>query len=268
MNKRKNKFFFSSADDLLAAIPQYIRQTDTVMDVGPGLRPMNYFRPKLHILVEAFAEYSNILWHRHSDDKSVMLLQGRAEELLPIFSDNSVDSVMLLDFIEHLPKETGSSVIAEAERIAREQIVVFTPLGFMEQHIEDGEKDAWGLSGGHLQEHLSGWTPDDFGSDWDFYICEQFHTLDWQQQPLSTPHAAFYAVRNFEYKPRSVPRVMSDIRLPLPSEIALNAAQAELTRTREVLAQTQAELADARRVLSHPVVRAQRAVWQRIKFWK
>jgi len=34
------------------------------------------------------------------------------------------------------------------------------------------------------------------------------------------------------------------------------------------LAQTQAELADAQRILNHPVIRAQRAAWKRIKFWK
>ena len=41
----------------------------------------------------------------------------------------------------------------------------------------------------------------------------------------------------------------------------------KLSQTEEKLTQTQAELSHAQRVLNHPVIRAQRAMWKRIKFW-
>ncbi len=36
-------------------------------------------------------------------------------------------------------------------------------------------KDAWGLDGVDVQEHRSGWTPDDFDRTWDFHICVDCH---------------------------------------------------------------------------------------------
>jgi diadenosine tetraphosphatase ApaH/serine/threonine PP2A family protein phosphatase len=83
----------------------------------------------------------------------------------------------MIDLIEHLEKKDGLELLKEADRVARKQIIVYTPLGFFPMHFDkkDGTKDIWGLDGGEMQEHRSGWKPEDFGKTWDFYICEDCH---------------------------------------------------------------------------------------------
>lgn len=236
--KVENKHYYSDAQSLLDEIDAIVIETDTVLDVGCGIVPMNYFRPKLHIMVEPWDEYANILGQRHADDKSVLILKLDALEALIALQDKSVDSIFLLDVIEHLEKEAGIKVVAEIERIARRQAVIFTPLGFMPQHLEANESDAWGLSGGKMQEHKSGWLPEDFGEEWEFYICEKYHQKDFRGEFLDKPYGAFFAVRNFQETQFVSPMEVPDIRRPLPSEIALQKLQvsmAELTESNRVL---------------------------------
>lgn len=258
-----------------SSVEKYIEYVDVALDIGCGIVPMNYFRPALHIMLEPYKEYVDILLQRHAKDKSVFVLAGNAQELLPYFTDNSVDSVFLLDVIEHFEKNIGIELLRQAERIARRQIVVFTPLGFMPQHAEHGETDGWGLNGTVFQEHLSGWLPEDFGETWTFHICETFHQYDFRQSSLSEPHGAMFAIKTFDEKPSLPFGKIVDIRRPLPSEIVLAQTQADLAQTQEELVYTRAEivhlqtdLTDARRILNHPFIRMQRKLWQSTKFWK
>ena len=69
------------------------------------------------------------------------------------FANGSYDVVTALDVIEHLPKDRGSVLLAELERVCRSHLVVMTPYGFVEQPPGPGQP--W-------MEHLSGWWPDDF----------------------------------------------------------------------------------------------------------
>jgi protein-L-isoaspartate O-methyltransferase len=225
-----NCYYFKKAADLLSAVEKTVRETEVVVDIGCGIVPMNYFRPKLHLMVEPWKEYSDILAYRHSGDKSVIIIRTGALEALCQLADNSVDSIFLLDVIEHLEKEVGRQVIIESERVAREQVVIFTPLGFMPQHMESTQADGWGLGGSSVQEHRSGWEPEDFNAAWSFYICEDFHSVDFKGEQLDKPYGAFYAVRNFESKIIQLPQKMSDIRRPLPSEIEVQKIAVEYER--------------------------------------
>jgi SAM-dependent methyltransferase len=62
-------------------------------------------------------------------------------ESLP-FQEKSFDVVIMLQLIEHLTKENGLKLIADAEKIARKQVILATPVGFLEYDF-----------------HLSGWEP-------------------------------------------------------------------------------------------------------------
>jgi len=221
--------------EMLNAINDLVIETDIALDLGCGIVPMNYFRPKLHIMVEPWHEYAAILAHRHTSDKSVLVLNTTAWIALRQLPDNSVDSIFLLDVIEHLQKEDGRRLIGEMERVARRQIVVFTPLGFMPQHVEDGRPDAWGLSGAKMQEHKSGWTPDDFSDPWTFQVCETYHRTDISGDALEKIYGAFFAIRTFSNKPAADPKTLSDIRRPLPSELELEKVRSELTSARAEL---------------------------------
>ncbi|OJW50115.1 MAG: hypothetical protein BGO67_01945 [Alphaproteobacteria bacterium 41-28] len=244
------RYHFYSSEDFLKSVRNVIKETDVVTDIGCGICPMNYFRPKLHIMVEPWKEYVDILAYRHFGDKSALILQLGALEALKGFATNSVDSIFMLDVIEHIEKLEGFQIIKECERIARQQIVIFTPLGFMPQTVKEGEKDGWGLSGAGVQEHLSGWVPEDFSVEWSFYICKDFHLFDHQGRAFPVPYGAFYAIRNFEEKKLPHPKIMSDMRLPLPSEIALQQAQTQLQDNQALLQQTQALLQQTQAQLS------------------
>lgn len=226
------RYYFETATELLSAVEKTVRETDVVVDIGCGIAPMNYFRPKLHLMVEPWKEYSDILAYRHSGDKSVIIIRTSALESLCQLADNSVDSIFLLDVIEHLEKEVGRQVIIESERVAREQIVIFTPLGFMPQHMESSQPDGWGLGGSTVQEHRSGWEPEDFSAAWSFYICKDFHSVDFKGERLDQAYGAFYAVRNFEAKVISAPEKMPDFRRPLPSEQEVGRLQGELQQSK------------------------------------
>lgn len=220
--------YFDAPSEIISAAEKMVIDTDIVLDIGCGIVPMSYFRPKLHIMMEPWHEYSDILSYRHAGDKSVIILRQNALDGLTTFSDQSVDSIFMLDVIEHMPKAVGLKVLEECERVARQQIVVFTTLGFMPQHVDlQNEKDGWGLNGAEVQEHLSGWMPDDFPRTYNFLICEQFHMVDFRGKKLPQPFGAFYAVCNLQEKILNIPESFSDIRRPLPVEINFQALQAQ-----------------------------------------
>ena len=94
--------------------------------------------------------------------------------------------------IEHLEKSEGKELLARTEDIAREQVVIFTPLGFMPQHHENS-KDAWGLNGADWQEHKSGWFPEDFqGEFWQVFASKSYHF-----RPQQKPFGAMWAIKSF-----------------------------------------------------------------------
>ncbi|MCC5629686.1 methyltransferase domain-containing protein [Nostoc sphaeroides CHAB 2801] len=246
----ENRYFnYKNPTDLLLAVENAIQHVDVVLDIGPGIVPMNYFRPKFHILLEPFDEYVQILTNRFANDGSVFVISGTSQNLMSSFAANSVDTVFLLDVIEHLTKDDGVSVLVHAERVARKQIIVFTPLGFMPQTVHEGEKDGWGLGGASVQEHLSGWVPEDFGAGWDFHICETFHKVDFRNQLLSKEYGAFFAIKNFFGKPTPIPQSISDIRKLLPSEVELEKVRVELMETKAILVNTQNQLVDTQNQL-------------------
>jgi len=69
------------------------------------------------------------------------------------FGDHSFDICLSLQVIEHLEKSQGSHLINEVERIAKNQIIITTPLGFL-PHDE--------IYGNPLELHRSGWEPREF----------------------------------------------------------------------------------------------------------
>lgn len=67
------------------------------------------------------------------------------------FSNNEFDCLLLIDVIEHMPKEDGYKLIKNAKKWAK-KIIINSPNGFIKQDSLDGNP---------LQEHLSGWTLND-----------------------------------------------------------------------------------------------------------
>lgn len=71
----------------------------------------------------------------------------------PRFGAASFDCVTALDLIEHLTRAEGFRLLESMERMARRKVIVYTPNGWLSQTAYDENQ---------LQEHLSGWSVEDF----------------------------------------------------------------------------------------------------------
>lgn len=133
--------------------PAGLIECDIVLDVGCGVRPMNWYKPQRHICVDAHAPYLQ----RVAAVGGYECLHANALDALRLLKPGAADAIYVLDVIEHMTREDGQELVRLALMAQPRQIVIFTPLGFLPQH-----GDAWGLGGDHWQEHRSGWLPEDF----------------------------------------------------------------------------------------------------------
>jgi hypothetical protein len=191
----------ANENEFWAAAKKVLRDVDVLLDVGCGIRPTALVKSRLHVCVEPWVEYVAYLLGRKEAD--LVVLNRSIQEASAIFPDSSVDSVFAMDVIEHLTKGDGTTLLREAQRMAARQVVIFTPLGYFENDLEDGERDRWGMMGGALQHHQSGWTLDDFDGDWTFVLCRNFHKAFFGQKKQEDGFGAFLAVKDME-KPRAI----------------------------------------------------------------
>jgi glycosyltransferase involved in cell wall biosynthesis len=206
-------------------ITDYIQKVDVVLDIGCGIRPQTFFRPQIHICCEPYLEYVKVLQNRFAAAPYVIIIQATAQQMVEMMPDRAVDSVFLIDVIEHLEKQDGYELLKECERIARKQVVCFTPLGFMRQEYRPGDRDGWGLSGGEWQNHKSGWVPEDFDTSWQILASESYHTTSGSGEAFDNPFGAFWAIRDLEQtgyiaSPTKF-AVLSNILPPSPSGQAM-----------------------------------------------
>lgn len=132
--------------------PDGLIEVDTVLDIGPGIRPMGWYTPERHICVEPHGPYADMLYRAGYEVWRVPALVALANA-----EPGSIDAIYMLDVIEHMEREEGEEALRLAQALSPKQIVVATPVGFLPQH-----GDQWGLGGEHWQEHRSGWVPADF----------------------------------------------------------------------------------------------------------
>ena len=133
---------------LNAALGEEIRKVQDVVDVGAGIRPLRPF-PANYVRIEPSEVYAAILSQSGEsviNDVAINALDGM-----------KTNTVLMFDVIEHMEKDEGEKALALAKKAATDQVVVFTPRGFMNQ-----ESDAWGLDQDYWQKHRSGWNDADF----------------------------------------------------------------------------------------------------------
>jgi hypothetical protein len=179
-------------------VKENLMLADTVLDIGCGIMPQNYIVPLVQICCDPFEQYVEHLKTRVETeiDGTFLILKAGWNDIAEKLPPNCVDSVFLLDIIEHLEKEEGRHLVQLTERIAKKQIIIFTPIGYLPQERE-GKTDAWGLNGADYQDHKSGWFPDkDFDDSWDIYACSDYHIVNNLGHPLEKPCGAFWAIKN------------------------------------------------------------------------
>jgi len=144
----------------------FMREPADLIDVGVGIRPQPFFPQARAICIEPHHEYADWL-----EARGFQVRRGTALECLPALP--MVDTVMMLDVIEHMERPEAERVLVLAKERARHQVVVFTPLGFRTQEYGPGERDAWGMNGTFWQTHRSGWEPQDFPG-WQTFVDPNF----------------------------------------------------------------------------------------------
>jgi len=186
-----------SRENLTSAAADKIIPVSVVLDVGAGIHPQQYFVPNVQIIVEPFLPYVEKLQENESGIPRKVYLIGTWDKVMPLLPDKSVDTIFAVDVIEHLTKEAGLTFLKEAERVAKSQIIIFTPLGFYPQTYVENATDRWGMQGGVWQSHLSGWQVEDFENGWEILACKDYHQIDQYDQPLNEPIGAFWAIKTF-----------------------------------------------------------------------
>ena len=187
-----------SREELFSQAAVHIKNADVVLDVGCAFRPQHLVEARIHICCEPFQEYMDRLLVETVGEAKYVYLNADltvASQLLP---DASVDSVFMTDVIEHIDRNVGLQGLERLKKIARNQIVLFTPLGFMDQNPGDDGVDPWGMGGMEFQKHRSGWTPDDFpaSAGWTVIACKDFHQVDGYERKIDEPFGAFWAIWN------------------------------------------------------------------------
>jgi SAM-dependent methyltransferase len=134
---------------LMHEIRRSLKGCETVLDVGCGeLSPLRFVHGVQLVGVDGYAPAVERARQRGTHDEYVL---GDVKGLGTLFPVRRFDACVALDVIEHLPKEDGWRMLEGMERLATKRVIIFTPNGFVPQHSKDGD----------LQEHLSGWLPDE-----------------------------------------------------------------------------------------------------------
>jgi predicted TPR repeat methyltransferase len=123
----------------------------TILDLGCG-KNSPILQLNLHartIGVDVFDAYLN-------KDKEVNHTDYvKADLRTAEFKNNSIEVVVALDVIEHLPKEDGLHLMDKMERWASKKVIIFTPNGFIQNSISDSNVYQQHTSGYHAGEFIA-----------------------------------------------------------------------------------------------------------------
>ncbi|WP_068620034.1 class I SAM-dependent methyltransferase [Paenibacillus tuaregi] len=140
----------------IPALRERLKFADSVLDIGCGIGVLwEQYDSKIIIGMDVHRPYLEHLVHLPRRAIPIHADARRAREL---FIPRSLSAVTLIDSLEHFTKEEGLQLLNDAETIARDQVIVFTPRGFFPQQGVDN----YGLSGEQYQTHYSGWESEEF----------------------------------------------------------------------------------------------------------
>ncbi|KKL18975.1 hypothetical protein LCGC14_2470120 [marine sediment metagenome] len=121
--------------------PEGLQRCARVLDVGAGIRPMQWYEPDLHLCLDPYQPYCDVLDKAGYMTTCMTALEG-LQQLWRYGGHPAIGAIYLLDVLEHMPKELGKQVLTIAKKLAQVQVVIYTPYGFKEQ-----TKDVWEMGG-------------------------------------------------------------------------------------------------------------------------
>lgn len=143
----------------------------TILDLGCGCgNPFKGIKFPLLVGVDIFRkefdmpEYDVVIFHD-------------AKKIDKLFQEKSFDVVTGIDFIEHLKKEEGFEIIRKAEKIARKEVIFFTPKKWSENKGAVENPKYWSY-GNPADYHKSLWIEKDFTS-------RGYEIIPWQKYILA-----------------------------------------------------------------------------------
>jgi len=202
---KKISVVYVSKKKIMKIVKSKIKSANIILDIGSGIKPQSLIKPKIHICVDVYNEYIEYL-RKYYPNRNLVLLRSDWKKIINIFPDKSIDTIFLLDFLEHLDKEDGEVLLKKCENIAKKQIVVFTPLEFFPQIYVEGRKDRWGMNGSYWQQHKSGWNIEDFDETWDITCVKEYHYDNGYGHIFDSPFGVIWAIKNIQWDNDISPR--------------------------------------------------------------
>lgn len=196
--KSRGEILWTSREQLGDEAIKRMSDVSTLLDIGCAFRPQEYIDAKIHVCCEPFPEYMERLIAVTRDTSKYVYLACDLKTTCSLFPANSVDTVYLCDVIEHIDRDVAIECLTKLKSIAKSQLILFTPIGYMPQDPDPDGTDQWGMGGAEWQKHLSGWDVSDFPQEdgWTVVACRDFHQVDGYGRPLAEPFGALWAIWN------------------------------------------------------------------------
>lgn len=136
------------------------------------------------VSVEAFLPYLNKLRQKDARAARHEIHAIRIEQIFSDLTPGECDLALMIDVLEHFPRREALALLRRLERFVNRGIVLFTPVGVVEQ----GE-----LDGNALQRHRSTWQPAELARLG--YDVEVYHGFHGQLNPPATAAWAIKRLR-------------------------------------------------------------------------
>lgn len=137
----------------------------SVLDLGCGNHDASFLdsnlRAKEDILINLFPSgydltgidlFEGAIEYRNNFGPHGTYILGDIRNFIKLTNGRHFDMILCHHVIEHLPKEDGAKLIADVESKALKLVVFGAPQGFIKSGSDINK----------YQEHLSGWTAEDF----------------------------------------------------------------------------------------------------------
>lgn len=129
-------------------LKEALRECDSVLDLGCGPDSiLKDCRVKSSLGVEIYEPFLTESRNKEIHDKYILASVNDVD-----FAPESFDAVIMIELLEHLPKEKGCLLLEKAVKWSRRRVIVSTPNGFLSQSA---------LSGNPYEVHCCGWDVDE-----------------------------------------------------------------------------------------------------------